>query len=688
MKVIHVTIKNFMPYYGEVPVTLQPDSESPLVLMGGKNDRGKTAFFTALKFCLYGFEGSPAEIAEKRRHAINRRAAVEGRDETSVTIEFTHNETIYEINRVVEFDQVDDPDEREPNACYVTVTKPGISEDKEDVIERGDPNRKYNEFMNGILPESASDFFFFDGEQLDRYAGSYEETDADVREAIETVLGIKEIQNAVDDLDEWGYQYYQDKWEEKTEDVEELDDLSDRISEKESEIRAKQTEKDSEERELDQKELRLEQLEDEIADAKGVADARQRIKDIEVKIEGDEGDAGDDGLGSELEELRGDQRELHTRLGPLIIGVGAQTVMDEYDVSLVGGLEEVIEYLLDAETCVCGHEISDHEQEVLERNLSKVQDDEMSTVLDLQELADTHLDCLIRGSDPPEDLGVREAERKYVSLQGEIERIESDIEALKVEKEELEEEIEDATIDEDEAQALKEERDRVVESIGRLKESIKQLEDDIDELEADKEELEGELEGMDAASEEEKRYRKLMQLSDQCQEAWQNIKTKYMEAQRESVQEYASEIFLELTNKDDVYEGLIISEDYELDVQTVSGQRDIEEQKPSKGARQIIAYSFIAGLNQYTAREAPVVIDTPIGRLDPEHKDNLIHHLPNFRDQVVILYQPGELDERDVEKMEEYISHHFEIRQRDDDPESSVIESVESLTDLQRVLAQ
>lgn len=193
---------------------------------------------------------------------------------------------------------------------------------------------------------------------------------------------------------------------------------------------------------------------------------------------------------------------------------------------------------------------------------------------------------------------------------------------------------------------------------------------------------------MEAVDEEEQRYKTLMSISDKCANAWEEIRDKYVETQSDSVEKHASKVFQQLTNKEDVYEGLTISKDYELDVKTISGDRDIEEQNPSKGARQIIAYSFIAGLNKFTAREAPVVIDTPIGRLDPEHKENLINYFPNFRDQVIILYQPGELNQDDIEQMGDSISSHLEIHQQEDDPESSKVSPIESETELKRVLAK
>ena len=687
MKVQKAIIKNFMPFYKEVPVDLQTSSDTPLILMGGKNDRGKTAFFTAMRFCLYGFEGGNAEKSKKRRQSINRKAAVEGLGEASVTLEFTHNQNVYEIERVIEFDQVDDPDDRNWDACYVNVRKPSVSEGKETIIDQApneDPAKKYNRFINGILPESASDFFFFDGEELDRYAGSYNDSEADVREAIETVLGIREIQNAIKDLRDEGKDHYQDEWKDKAADVEELQGLSEDISSVQSDIVAKKTEKDSAETDLRKKEKRRDQIEDELAEASGVADKQDRVNEIEEEIEGS---GQKDGLQDKLDDKRGERRELHSRLGPLMIGIGAKHAIDNYDVSIVSGMEDTIEYLLNRDNCLCGADIDEDAEETLEHTLEELQNDEMSTISELQGFASDHLECLTSG-DYPENLNVNQAKSEYVSIQEDLQGLEDDISDLEDEKESLEEDIENATVTAEEAESLRDTKETLDEEIGGLKSTIDTLEEDISDLEEEKRELEQTVNSMEAADEEEQRYRTLMKLSDECADAWEDIRDKYVETQRESVEKHASQIFEQLTNKNDVYEGLTISKDYELDVKTISGDRDIEEQNPSKGARQIIAYSFIAGLNKFTAREAPVVIDTPIGRLDPEHKENLINYFPNFRDQVIILYQPGELDEEDIEQMGDNISSHLEIHQREDDPESSEVSPIESETELKRVLAK
>jgi DNA sulfur modification protein DndD len=70
------------------------------------------------------------------------------------------------------------------------------------------------------------------------------------------------------------------------------------------------------------------------------------------------------------------------------------------------------------------------------------------------------------------------------------------------------------------------------------------------------------------------------------------------------------------------------------------------------------------------------VIDTPIGRLDPEHKANLVDFYHEFSNQVMILYQPNELEENDIEVMKEYISKHYQIKIRDDDNSTSTIKEL------------
>jgi DNA sulfur modification protein DndD len=144
---------------------------------------------------------------------------------------------------------------------------------------------------------------------------------------------------------------------------------------------------------------------------------------------------------------------------------------------------------------------------------------------------------------------------------------------------------------------------------------------------------------------------------------------------RKEVQQLASDIFVNcLTNNPKLYRGIEITDNFELKIKTVAGTTlPVWIQAPSAGQSQIIATSFIAALNRYTAREAPVVIDTPIGRLDPVHKNNLIKYYPKIGPQIVILYQPNELTDTDIEPIGKYVSSEWHMTRDPANPDATII---------------
>lgn len=196
---------------------------------------------------------------------------------------------------------------------------------------------------------------------------------------------------------------------------------------------------------------------------------------------------------------------------------------------------------------------------------------------------------------------------------------------------------------------------------------------EINETIKERESIEKQIDEVEGVSDDIDRYRELRSLARSSRQAWKDIREDYVKSRRLAVQDHAQRVFLQLTNKPKVYTGLEISESYQLQIETTSGKRRFEDQDPSTGARQIIAYSFIAGLNKYTARDAPVIIDTPVARLDQVHRQNLLEYLPDFQDQVVILYQPSEIVNDDLDIIRDAVSDHYRICQGYD-PETSDIE--------------
>jgi DNA sulfur modification protein DndD len=269
------------------------------------------------------------------------------------------------------------------------------------------------------------------------------------------------------------------------------------------------------------------------------------------------------------------------------------------------------------------------------------------------------------------DTNVKSELNRYTEYQSSIRRLAGTIEEKQSDIEELQGQID--TIEENEKASLKDKEATLQKEISEIEKQVNQLTERRGELKADKSRLQNRISGMDEAESKAERFRELSGLAEKCRRAFEDIKSELVDSRRESVQEHTSNTFMRLTNREDYYQGIEITENYELRVITPDAKRSLTEQDPSAGQTQIIAYSFIAGLSKYTTRNAPVVIDTPIGRLDPEHKANLVDYYHEFSDQVMILYQPNELNEDDIEVMQDYISKHFHIKIREDDSSSSTI---------------
>jgi DNA sulfur modification protein DndD len=162
--------------------------------------------------------------------------------------------------------------------------------------------------------------------------------------------------------------------------------------------------------------------------------------------------------------------------------------------------------------------------------------------------------------------------------------------------------------------------------------------------------------------------------AEECETGIKEAIDKIVEKSKVRVAKLASEVFLKLTNAPALYQGIEITDEYELKIKTVGGViRPVWDQMPSAGQSQIIATSFIAALNSYSAREAPVVIDTPVGRLDPIHKGNLIKFYPDLGPQVIILYQPNELTSEDIAPISKYVSSEWRFERDPKNPDATTV---------------
>lgn len=86
--------------------------------------------------------------------------------------------------------------------------------------------------------------------------------------------------------------------------------------------------------------------------------------------------------------------------------------------------------------------------------------------------------------------------------------------------------------------------------------------------------------------------------------------------------------------------------------------QEIPKESLSAGERQIYAIAMLDALAKTSGRKLPIIIDTPLGRLDSKHRKKLVeNYFPYASHQVIILSTDTEIGESYLATLQEHISH-------------------------------
>ncbi len=88
----------------------------------------------------------------------------------------------------------------------------------------------------------------------------------------------------------------------------------------------------------------------------------------------------------------------------------------------------------------------------------------------------------------------------------------------------------------------------------------------------------------------------------------------------------------------------------------------IPQDKLSSGEKQLYAIAMLWGLARTSGRPLPVIIDTPLSRLDSDHRRNLIHnYFPHASHQVILLSTDTEVDKQLYKELSPHLSHCYHL---------------------------
>lgn len=130
----------------------------------------------------------------------------------------------------------------------------------------------------------------------------------------------------------------------------------------------------------------------------------------------------------------------------------------------------------------------------------------------------------------------------------------------------------------------------------------------------------------------------------------------------------------QLLSSQKIYNKIEISDDYEVKLLDVNW---VYQTNLSAWQTQILMTSLLWGLEKLSDFQLPVIIDTPLARLDPIHRNNMLEkYFHNAWWQVIILSQPSEITKEDKnnELFSKYLKNNSYISMTfDEDKMQSVI---------------
>lgn len=645
MIINNIEIQNFGIYSGRLELDLTPSSDNkPIILIGGKNGSGKSTLFEAIKLCIYGQRSlnrklSQADYQSYLKSRINWLA----KDDESTFIKLSFN--IFRENidptksKVYTYD------------IYREWYENGSSiKENFSIYEDGQlldmDSTFWQDFIEEIIPQGVIDLFFFDGEKIQNLAESGNE---DFEQSIKSLLNLAIIPSLSLDLQSIYRKHLEETTDKKTrEDIKQTKNSISNLIEEINNLKSNYATLDSKSnitkgyiRKLEERlkkeggefYSKREELKQQQAEKKLLLNQSQEkvslmyestiplmlapklitqaLKDIESEIKYSETMATKEVLKTKKNELEKQIKKFAKDLK--IDGESTKSLCDKISGYTSSWIEDV----------------SGFEQKL---NLNPSEARQVYSILQSSKEDKKHLKSLFDN--------IERLQRDVSKIDQKIElALESDV-VIKI-HEELNNQFQVLGSQERDAASIDSELNKKHRELAQLKAKLVK----IDKLKTKESQNSQNLDRIDsirlvlAEFEKELTKQKLIQLEDEIYDCYSRIHRK---------SGFIKKIQIEPNN----FEVKMFDQN----------QKIVPVDKLSAGEKQIYAISVLWALSKLSGKGLPMIIDTPLGRLDSQHRTNLVKNFfPNASHQVVILSTDTEIDSKYFQDLNKAISHTYSI---------------------------
>lgn len=653
-----LTLVNLGVYRGRHEFDLRPQDARPVIIFGGKNGAGKTTLLEAIRLCLHGsraLDEHPSRsvkrddykqyLRERIHHSAN---GVLPLDWASVELEFEYAIAGERYTFTIERNWKDNGKGLEETLRVRQDPKPP------DEIEP----KQWEAFMHELIPPALTRLFFFDGEKIQALAnGSRDVQRIALSRAMKSLLGLDLVEQLQADLSIYRRRQQKDN---------PIDVAQQRIEELENELTQLKTEEDK----------LLAQMEDLSTQIEG-AEAKIELQEAEIARVGGGFAQQRDVYKMTQVRIKADIEGTEQAIRDLCAGLLPFAITPAYTAAVKTQLLHEAEYQRWLAS-----------KSFIEQKLGEIQGEVASeafwqgtgadVLFGLQEaIAERVAQTLQRMVEPPDavrDITLRHhaSEPERGQLLGWIEEsqitVPDQLKAFTTHLIQLKAELEQANLalqsvpEDDVLGPLVKTLNELHQALGGLTQAQLHIAENLHRLKLQGEDLNRDLHRVREDKEMRQKLAEKIRRVVDVQLVLDDFATQLVRWRVSQLEEAFTRNFNQLCRKERFLEqGEIDPDDFSVTLVGAGGKR-FSQSELSAGERQIYAIALLWALRQVSGRPLPVLIDTPLGRLDSDHRQNLVEHYFPYASHQVILYSTDtEVDAALYTALQSHISHAYHL---------------------------
>lgn len=650
MMFTRLTILNFGVYRGYNEFTLRPAGNSgdtrPVVLIAGQNGAGKTTILEAVRLCLYGRSALGARVRYADYEAFIRQRFNRGKEHTgeqtlTLRLEFEHTHvgirSTYDAART----------------WYLEgkTLNENVSIFKDGQVLQEIAAEHWNDFLRDLIPPGVADLFFFDGEKIQALADETTSRSA-METAIRGLLNLDLIERLHSDLGN----YLRQKQQQDRSNLEirfsaaqqAYDEAEQQCKERKQDLAGLQSHLD---RTLDQLDKARQALVREGASFVQQRDAQeQQQKEVE----------------RELEETRVAIRDLASRLLPFAVApawcMRLRERLEQETIAEKDSIAREIQQSLAVKVLDALHNTS-FQQETAPQIAAHEWEQIASGVQTLIQPQATQQAIAIR-----HPLSVQDRDRLTDWIEMATQQTPQQLHTLTLKMEQLERtrsalthalrQVPDTAV----ASPLIEKFTQLAEQKGRQQEQLGQLRQQVHQAEMQRAECERQMEkiGQELAASDMVDRRIAMAMKTRA--ALDDYLNEMKGMKLKEIEHEIARFFNLLCRKQSLVREVQIDPQHYTVVLYGTNRIPIPTSELSAGEKQLYAMSLLWALRSVSGRAFPIIVDTPMGRLDSEHRHAMLtRFLPQAAHQVVLLATDTEIDAEAFNTLQPAISHCYHL---------------------------